>query len=310
MDLKQIRYFVALAEERSFTAAAQRLHITQPPLSRQIQLLEESLGVTLIERDVRPLELTKAGRVFYEQGLYILRRLDQLQDTTRRLGQSAQEQLVIGFAASTLYGGLPLLIHELRAAYPELNMQFRELNSYEQVEALKSNRIDVGFGRARLHDHSIARITLREERLALAVPKQSELAQSDEPIPLSVLTDQHLIAYPAAPTSSFVDYVLNALHDRRIYPAHVHEVHTLQTALGLVAAGQGYCVMPTGARLRQDIHYRLIDSQEGVSIPIIFSHRKSDRAWYIEAILRLTEAIYRQHPELLHPDCGLRPGER
>lgn len=82
MDLKQIRYFVAVAEERSFTAAAERLHITQPPLSRQIQLLEESLGVQLIERDNRPLTLTEAGRLFYEQSLQLLTRVEQLQIAT------------------------------------------------------------------------------------------------------------------------------------------------------------------------------------------------------------------------------------
>ena len=93
MDLKQVRYFVAVAEERSFTAAAQRLHITQPPLSRQIQLLEEFLGVQLLKRDSRPIELTEAGRLFYEQSIQLLNRIEQMQIATTRLGQSYQQQI-------------------------------------------------------------------------------------------------------------------------------------------------------------------------------------------------------------------------
>ncbi|WP_083290352.1 LysR family transcriptional regulator [Oligella sp. HMSC05A10] len=190
MDLKQIRYFVAVAEERSFTAAAERLHITQPPLSRQIQLLEESLGVQLIERDNRPLTLTEAGRLFYEQSLQLLTRVEQLQIATMRVGQSYQRQLSIGFVVSSIYSGLPRVIQLFRSEYPETRLQFVELTTAEQLEALKSGRIDIGFGRVRMYDSAITRITLREERLALAIPSFSPLANDDSPVRLEVLNQQ------------------------------------------------------------------------------------------------------------------------
>ncbi|MEZ2720585.1 LysR family transcriptional regulator [Paenalcaligenes hominis] len=306
MDLKQIRYFVAVAEARSFTLAAEQLHITQPPLSRQIQLLEQSLGVQLIERDSRPLQLTEAGRLFYEQSVQILLRIEHMQLATSRLGQSYQQRLTIGFVASSLYGGLPILIQSFRKTYPNIRLQFLELTSTEQLEALKSGRIDIGFGRVRVHDPAIARITLREERLALAMDSSSPFALQTEPICLSALSNQTLITYPSQPRPSFADYVLNALHDKRIYPADIQEVLSLQTALGLVSAGEGFCVIPTAARIRQDISYRLI-RDEDVSSPIIFSHRKKDNSWYIEAMQHLVHKMYEDHPELHHPDNCINP---
>ena len=307
MDLKQVRYFVAVAEERSFTAAAARLHITPPPLSRQIQLLEEYLDVQLLKRDTRPIELTEAGRLFYEQSLQLLKRIEQMQIATTRLGQSYQQQLSIGFVVSTMYSGLPSLIQSFKSAYPNTRLQFLEMTSAEQFEALKSGRIDIGFGRVRMYDPAISRMVLREERLALAVPYTSPLATSNEPLTLNVLKDKSLIVYPSNSTPSFADYVLNALHDRRILPSETHEVQSVQTALGLVAAGAGYCVMPTGARIRSDLHYRLIDEEEKVSIPIIFSHRKKDSSWYIEAFLNQVEKLYEDNPELLDRDYGFKP---
>ena len=307
MDLKQVRYFVAVAEERSFTAAAARLHITPPPLSRQIQLLEEYLDVQLLKRDTRPIELTEAGRLFYEQSLQLLKRIEQMQIATTRLGQSYQQQLSIGFVVSTMYSGLPSLIQSFKSAYPNTRLQFLEMTSAEQFEALKSGRIDIGFGRVRMYVPAISRMVLREERLALAVPYTRPLATSNEPLTLNVLKDKSLIVYPSNSTPSFADYVLNALHDRRILPSETHEVQSVQTALGLVAAGAGYCVMPTGARIRSDLHYRLIDEEEKVSIPIIFSHRKKDSSWYIEAFLNQVEKLYEDNPELLDRDYGFKP---
>lgn len=307
MDLKQIRYFVAVAEERSFTAAAERLNITQPPLSRQIQLLEETLGVQLIERDSRPLALTEAGRLFYEQSLQLLKRVEQIQIATTRVGQSYQQQVSIGFVVSTIYSGLPSFIQKFRAAYPNTRLQFVELTTAEQIEALKSGRIDIGFGRVRMYDSAITRVTLHEERLALAIPVSNPLATESGPVPLSVLNKQSLIVYPSNATPSFADYVLNALHDKRIFPDEVHEVQSIQTALGLVAAGIGYCVMPTGARVRSDLHYRLIAEDEKVSIPTIFSHRKNDSSWYIKAALQMADKLYQDRPELLEPEYGFKP---
>ena len=119
MEFRQLRYFVAVAQQRNFTRAAEILNITQPPLSRQIQLLEEELGVALFYRESRPVRLTDSGRILYEQALQVLGRIDQMTAMTRRAGLNQKQILSIGFVASILYAGLPSLIGRLRQSAPD-----------------------------------------------------------------------------------------------------------------------------------------------------------------------------------------------
>lgn len=314
MDLRQLKYFVAVADTRNFTRASERLHIAQPPLSRQIQLLEEDLGVQLILRNSRPLRLTEAGRMFYEQALQIINRVDQLKTATRQIGLNQRQTLSIGFVPSTLYGGLPMLVRKLRHGYPDVDIQLVELTSMQQFAALKSGRIDVGFGRIRSNDTTVARTVLREERLVLAIPLGTPLATDTGRIGLKTLNGQRLIVYPKEPRPSFADHVLSLLSDQGIRPSEVHEVREIQTALGLVAAESGLCLIPASARLRSDLRYRLVDDPRATS-PIILSHRLNDNAWYIDAIQQQVADMYAEKPVWLNvedsvfPDAG-PPGAR
>jgi DNA-binding transcriptional LysR family regulator len=306
MDIRQLKYFVAVANTRNFTRASELLHIAQPPLSRQIQLLEEELGVQLLMRNSRPLRLTEAGRMFYEQALQIINRLDQLKNATQQIGLNQRRTLSIGFVASTLYGGLPMLVRKLRQHHPDVDIQLVELTSMQQFESLKSGRIDVGFGRIRSDDASVARIVLREEKLVLAIPPSFPLAASDKRVGLKELHDQKLIVYPKEPRPSFADHILSLLNDHDIHPAEVHEVREIQTALGLVAAESGLCLIPASARLRNDLHYRLIEDA-GATSPIILSHRINDTAWYIASIKQLVADMYAEHPPWLDVETNFFP---
>ncbi|MDH0496188.1 LysR family transcriptional regulator [Comamonas aquatica] len=298
MDIRQLKYFIAVANTRNFTRASEQLHIAQPPLSRQIQLLEQELGVQLLLRNSRPLRLTEAGRVFYEQALQITNRLDQLKSTTQQIGLNQRQTLSIGFVASTLYGGLPALVRKLRQHYPDLDIQLVELTSMQQIAALKSGRIDIGFGRIRSNDAAVTRIVLREERLVLALPPSSPLAAEACQLSLKAVHGQKLIIYPKEPRPSFADHILSLLRDQSIRPSEIHEVREIQTALGLVAAESGLCLIPASARLRSDLHYRLIEDQRATS-PIILTHRINDNAWFIEVIKRLATDVYAEHPSWL-----------
>ncbi|ANY62593.1 LysR family transcriptional regulator [Comamonas aquatica] len=298
MDIRQLKYFIAVANTRNFTRASEQLHIAQPPLSRQIQLLEQELGVQLLLRNSRPLRLTEAGRVFYEQALQITNRLDQLKSTTQQIGLNQRQTLSIGFVASTLYGGLPALVRKLRQHYPDLDIQLVELTSMQQITALKSGRIDIGFGRIRSNDAAVTRIVLREERLVLALPPSSPLAAEANQLSLKAVHGQKLIVYPKEPRPSFADHILSLLRDQSIRPSEIHEVREIQTALGLVAAESGLCLIPASARLRSDLHYRLIEDQRATS-PIILTHRINDNAWFIDAIKRLATDVYAEHPNWL-----------
>ena len=211
MDLRQLKYFVAVARERNFTRAAEQLHMAQPPLGRQIQLLEEELGVPLLLRNSRPLRLTEAGRFLFEQAVQVLSRVEQMTAETRRLGLNQQGTLSIGFVPSTLYGGVPILLRKLRQQHPKLDIRLVELSSIQQVEALRTGRIDLGFGRIPSNDRAVTRIVLREERLVLAMPSTSPGAAKPQPMWLSELAEQKLIVYPKNPRPSFADQAQRGL---------------------------------------------------------------------------------------------------
>ncbi|OMQ42757.1 LysR family transcriptional regulator [Ensifer sp. 1H6] len=299
MDLRQLRYFIAVARERNFTRAAEMLHIAQPPLSRQIQLLEEELGVTLLTRKSRPVRLTEAGRLFYEQAMQVLGRVEQMKEATRRVGLNQHSVLSIGFVASTLYGGLPTLVRKLRQHAPNLDIQLLELMSMQQIQALKEGRIDVGFGRVRHADPSVASIVLRQERLVAAIPQETALAADTAPLPMKALLSQNLIVYPKEPRPSFADQVLSLLHDHDVRPPEVQEVREIQTALGLVAAAAGVCIIPSSARqMRNDVHYRLLEGEHATS-PVILNHRANDNGYYIDLIKQLIQEMYAENPPWL-----------
>lgn len=289
MELRQLRYFTTVARERNFTRAAELLNIAQPPLSRQIRLLEDEIGVRLIQRDARPVSLTPAGRVFYEQAVQILGRIEQMRAATRRVGLQERSLLSIGFVASTLYGGMPALLEKLREQAPELDIQLVELTSMQQIAALKEGRIDIGFGRIRQSDSAITSFIMHEEPLAVAVSRHSPLATSPAPMAIEEISGHKLILYPREPRPSFADEVLRTLQDHDIQPGEILEVKELQTALGMVAAGFGVCVVPLSAsQLRQDVQFRRIDSPRATS-PVIFYQRLNDHSPHIQMVKALVQ---------------------
>jgi DNA-binding transcriptional LysR family regulator len=301
VDLRQLRYFVAVARERNFTRAAETQHIAQPPLSRQIRQLEDELGVTLIERGSRPVRLTEGGRLLYEQAVRALDHMEEIQAIMRRLREAEIPRFSIGFVASTLYDMLPEVIRRYRAARPRVELTLLELTTLEQVAALKEGRIDVGFGRIPFDDPLIERVLLRNERIIVALPETHPLQDHAGSLRLDDLADQPLIIYPKAPRPSYADQVLALFRDRGLKPIVVHEVRELQTALGLVAAETGICLVSAGVgRLQRDgVIYRLLDEARALT-PIIMSHRKDDRSPEIALVLKIIREMYRK--------CGIAFG--
>jgi DNA-binding transcriptional LysR family regulator len=279
MDLRQLRYFVTVAEERNITRAAERLNMAQPPLSRQIKQLEEEIGTDLFDRSARPLELTKVGRLVLEQALQVLGRMSEMRTMVDRAIAADRRRLSIGFVASTIYARLPPIIRELRASDPDLDLVLLELVSLDQVVALKDGRIDVGFGRLRFEDDSVRRIVLRKEPLVVAIPSGHRLAtEKFEPITLQELEGVELVLYPREPRPSYADQVLRLLNDAGVRPQVAYEVRELQIAIGLVAAGEGVCVVPESvAKAHIDgVSYRSLPPE--AASPIIMNHRHDDRS--------------------------------
>lgn len=295
MELRHLRYFVAVADEKNFTRAAERLHIAQPPLSRQVQQLEEELGVALIEKGSRPLRLTEAGRFFHAHAQELLDKAADLKAMTQRVGK-IDRRFAIGFVASTLYGLLPEIVRRFRNRYQSLEISFHELTTMEQLQALKEGRIDVGFGRLKSEDPAIRRIVLREESLIVALPTGHRLSATEGPIKLSELARETLLVYPKNPRPSFADQVLAIFKERNLVPQQVQEVRELQIAIGLVGAGQGIAIVPQSLQgmIRTDVVYRPLDDRQAVS-PIIFSARHMDRS---PELVNMLEVIYEIYDEL------------
>ncbi|MGU7772791.1 LysR family transcriptional regulator [Burkholderia sp. MR1-5-21] len=291
MELRQLRYFMAVAEEMNITRAAERLHMTQPPLSRQLQAIEDEIGLPLFERGARPLKLTEAGRVFYAQAKRLVDQADELGPLTRRLAQMS-ERIVIGFVPSTLYGALPDVIRAFREAQPDVELSLIEMFTLEQLGALKGGRIDVGFGRLRFDDDQLVREALIEEKLIAALPVGHPLADPDRPLTLADVANETLIVYPSTPRPSFADQQLSALRDGGLAPAAVHEVRELQTALGLVAAKVGVSLVPEsveGVRVRGVVYRRL--PEPVATSPIIMSRRLHDESPATAAFCAIARAM-------------------
>ncbi|WP_323122021.1 LysR family transcriptional regulator [Burkholderia alba] len=292
MELRQLRYFIAVAEEMNITRAAERLHMTQPPLSRQLQLIEEEIGLPLFERAARPLKLTEAGRVFYAQAKRLVDQADELAPLTRRLAQLS-ERIVIGFVPSALYGALPDVIRAFRERAPSIELALIEMFTLEQLGALKGGRIDVGFGRLRFDDEQLVREALIEEKLIAALPAGHPLADPGRPLALADLARETLIVYPSTPRPSFADQQLSALRDGGFAPAAVHEVRELQTALGLVAAQVGVSLVPEsvdGVRVR-GVVYRALPEPVATS-PIIMSRRLHDERAATALFCEVARALF------------------
>ncbi|MCK9540910.1 MAG: LysR family transcriptional regulator [Novosphingobium sp.] len=294
MDLRQLRYFLVVAAERNFSRAAERLNMAQPPLSRQIQQLEREVGARLFDRDSRPMALTDTGRLFYEHAVQVTRRMDEMKSAMHAFVTSNRPRFVLGFVPSVLYSRLPDIIRGFRRAAPDVDLRLAEMMSIEQIAALKEGRIDVGFGRVRFDDPAIEREVLREERLVAALPIGHRLLAGERPVDLADLAEEAVIVYPRDPRPSFADQVLSLLRDHGVTPAAVHEVKELQTALGLVAAEDGICIVPASVNLmgRRDIVFREL-AQHAVS-PIIVSHRKRDESPHLAIMIEVITKLYDQ----------------
>lgn len=288
MELRHLRYFRVLAQTLNFTRAAEQLHIAQPPLSRQIRQLEETLGVELLERS-RPLRLTEAGRFFHEQSAALLDQLEQVAEATRRIANSERQWLRIGFAPSTLYDLLPELIRQLRRS-EDLELGLQEMITLQQVEALKAGRIDIGFGRIRINDPAIEQHVLREDPLVAALPCGHPLL--GQPLDLARLAREPFVLYPATPRPSYADHIMALFANHGLSVRVVQWTNELQTALGLVAAGLGITLVPASVQTqhRADIVYAPLTETSAVS-PIILSRRAGDNSPLLKHCLALIDQM-------------------
>ncbi|MDO5769528.1 MAG: LysR family transcriptional regulator [Psychrobacter sp.] len=312
MQLKQLQAFHAVADAQSFSAAATLTHMSQPSLSRLIKQLEDEVGAELIDRYHRPLQLTAAGAFFYDKTQTLLTELDTITALTQRMAHPPK-QLIIGFVPSVLYGLLPNIIAQLKQRLPDLDIQLKDISSYQQIEALKSGLIDVGFGRFAQRDDWVRQILLRHERYVAALPAKDPLALSAinpaPPIKLSDLTERRLVLYHqthlprtsaeqlnAAPLNlveTVTEPLLNLFSKYGAAPFATTTVSDLQVALGLVAAGEGITLVPDSLKtLRSEqIHYRTLLHEDATS-PIYLNTLAQAPHPHLNDLLDIIYAVY------------------
>lgn len=310
MDLKQLNAFVAIADLKSFSAAAKFTGLSQPSLSRQLKQLEEGMGVTLVNRYHRPLQLTEAGQFFYDKVSAVLTELDTITSMTQRMGEP-DTALNIGFVPSVLYGLLPEVIKALKQNHRDIEVNLKDISSYQQIEALKSGDIDVGFGRFAHQDSWVQQILLRHERYVVALPKNHPLTAQKE-LRLMDLANNRLILYhqthlPAkrVPTERLdtkhevsvdepvTEPLLYLFAQYGITPRATTTVSDLQVALGLVAAGIGVTLVPASSqtmRVDQVSYQRLI--HENLTSPIYLHTLKDVLHPHVPALLQAIYTVY------------------
>ncbi len=239
MELRHLRYFVAVAEELHFRRAAERLHVSQPPLSQQIRALERELGVELFSRNRRRVELTAPGRALLGRAREILAAVDDAVETTRRVARGEAGELAVGFVGSAMYGALPDVLREFRGMRPGVALRLRELPTGAALDALAEGRIDVGVVRPAQVDAGIALDVVAREAVVVALPEAHRLAGRRR-LALRDLAGEDfvLLARREAPGLRAAIDALGA------EPHEVQEVAEVRTVLGLVAAGVGVSLVP------------------------------------------------------------------
>lgn len=244
MELRHLRYFQAVAEERHFGRAAERLHMAQPPLSQQIKQLEAELGVTLLDRNTRKVELTPAGAAYLERVRVILAEVDEAAARAQRVAAGLEGRLVVGCVGSATYSLLPTFARAVREALPGIDLAFRgEMLVPDQVAALGAGRIDLALLRPPVDDPALQVSLLRRDRLIVALPEGHRLA-SRARLRVRDLRDEDLIVHASRGRSVMHGAVEELCRGAGFVPRVRHEVAETSTLVTLVAAGLGAAVVP------------------------------------------------------------------
>jgi DNA-binding transcriptional LysR family regulator len=243
MELRLLRYFLVLAEERHFRRAAQRLSISQPPLSLAIRQLEESLGTKLFQRNSRNVELTVAGRALQSEATFLLRRVEEVRDFVRAVDDEKGGLLRVGFGGSTLYRGLPAIIRSFRKLHPGIELRLQELSSAEQIVALKRDEIDFGFINGLETPDGLDGFRFCREPLLACLPSGHPYA-TKRSVQLEKLAAEEFILFGRSASPAYFNSILEACQSSGFSPTVIHEVRHWVSVISAVAHGLGVALVP------------------------------------------------------------------
>jgi DNA-binding transcriptional LysR family regulator len=251
MDLRQLRYFLALSEELNFTRAAARCNVSQPPLSRAIAQLESEFETALFVRDTHRVALTAAGRSLAEDAARLLAAASEAEDRTRAVARGRRGTLKLGFGGSAVYSLWPRMLQGYRAAAPGVRIVFLSMPVTEQIEALREGRIDVGLIRLPILDEMLATASVYRETLTVALPVDHPLAAQSGAIAIDQLATSPFVAYEPRRGFSYQADLHALCRMAGFDPEIAHEAPSTEAVVGIVACGEGVAVVPASAeRLR------------------------------------------------------------
>lgn len=304
MELRHLRYFIAVAEEGHITRAAERLGIQQPPLSLQIKALEQELDVQLLRRKPRGVELTEAGVALLERARVILAEVDRACASTRRTARGEQGRVVVGFTASTpFHPFVPRVIRTYRETYPLVSLALEESGSSQLVQGLRNEQIDAAFIRSPVADVVGLEVTpLLEEEMVVALPAGHPLAAAhaneSTPLPLGALAKETFVLYKRPGGPGLYDTIITACRGVGFVPRVGQEAPRIVSTLNLVAAGLGVSIVPASLRrLQMDgvIYCRLSDTAKlKLKAPLILACRPGDNSAAVQRFIELVRTAAEQ----------------
>lgn len=248
MDFRQIRYFVAVAEALSFSEAARRLHVSQPPLSVQIKALEEELGSALLERSRHHVALTPAGELFLDKARAALANLDQAREVVRQVASGEAGEIRVGFTASVpMQDIFPRAVHAFREAHRNAKLELVHMSTGQQLQQLEHGEIDIAFLRPSPQFRPPASIAVREvlaDRLVAVLPLAHPLAASQHDIDINALSGERFLLFPRGLGCGLFDHATTLCNRAGFAPNVAQEAREATTIIGLVASGAGISVLP------------------------------------------------------------------
>lgn len=265
LELRQLRYFITVAEELHFGRAALRLHMTQPPLSQTIMALEELLGAPLFVRTRREVQLTPAGAALLPEARRLLAQAQELPALVQRAAQGEAGRLSLAFVSSADYSVLPPLLRAYQTAYPQVAIQLQEATSDLQLDELLQGRIDAGLLIPPLPDKAKAALDylpVLAEPLILAAPSGLDVLQTPGPVRLQDLPPLPLIIFPRAISPGLHDVIVGVFRAAGITPQIGQEAIQMQTIVSLVSAGMGMALVPQSVSnlMRPGVEYRALSA--------------------------------------------------
>lgn len=292
MDFRRLSCFVAVVEQKSFRAAALKLHISQPPLTRHVQMLEEALGVQLLVRSAAGVEPTAAGQRFFEEARNLLALASQAGERVRLAGQGRIGRLDVGVFGSAVLGAIPKIVREFRERRPDVEVVLHSLDREAQLKALRERRIDVGFNRFFAEEPDLVWEVIQTEPMSVVVPEGHPLSGRAS-LTLAELARETLILYPRAPRPGFIDHLMRLFHQRGLTPQRVQEVDDVLTAAALVASHLGLSLVTESGRsltLPGIVHVPLATADRA-TVDLCIIQRRNDEAAIPRAFVDVARAL-------------------